>query len=61
MANKQYYKENIKLTKKDILLMLIVMLFGIAIIFTFINEFYAFLNGSLIMTLGNFFSVADEI
>jgi low temperature requirement protein LtrA len=54
MANKQYYKENIKLTKKDILLMLLVTVVGIIIILIFISDLYAFLIGSLIITFGNF-------
>ena len=54
MANKEYYKENIKLTKKDIIEMVIVTVIGIAIIMIFISNLYAFLIGSLIITFGNF-------
>lgn len=54
MANKEYYKENIKLTKKDILLMFVVTVIGISIILIFISSLYAFLIGSLIITFGNF-------
>ena len=54
MANKEYYKQNIKLTKKDIMLMLTVTVIGIAIILIFISNLYAFLVGSLIITFGNF-------
>ena len=54
MANKAYYKENIKLTKRDIIEMVIVTLIGIAIILIFISNLYAFLIGSLIITFGNF-------
>ncbi|MBE6508198.1 MAG: low temperature requirement protein A [Methanobrevibacter sp.] len=54
MANKQYYKENIKLTKRDILLMLLVTCLGIIISLIFISNLYAFLIGSLIITFGNF-------
>lgn len=53
MANKQYYKQSIKLTKKDIMLMLILTSLGIAIILIFISNLYAFLIGSLIITVGN--------
>lgn len=53
MANKQYYKQNIKLTKKDILLMIMVTIIGMAIILIFISNLYAFLIGSLIITVGN--------
>jgi low temperature requirement protein LtrA len=54
LVNKEYYKQNIKLTKKDILKMIIVFVFGIAIILIFISNLYAFLIGSLIITFGNF-------
>ena len=54
LVNKEYYKQNIKLTKKDILKMTIVFVLGIAIILTFISNLYAFLIGSLIITFGNF-------
>ena len=53
MANKEYYKENIKLTKKDIIEMVVVTVVGIAIMLMFIDNLYAFLFGSLIITLGN--------
>ena len=54
LANRQYYRQNIKLTKKDILEMTAVSAIGIAVILVFISNLYAFLLGSLIMTLGNF-------
>ncbi len=54
MANKEYYRQNIKLTKKDIMLMCIVTLVGVAVILIFISNLYAFLVGSLIITFGNF-------
>ena len=54
LVNKEYYKQNIKLTKKDILKMIIVFVFGIVIILIFISNLYAFLIGSLIITFGNF-------
>lgn len=54
MANKEYYKQNIKLTKKDIMLMLTVTVIGMAIILIFISNLYAFMTGSLIITFGNF-------
>lgn len=54
MVNKEYYKENIKITKKDILSMIMVTILGIAIILIFISNLYAFLIGSLIITVGNF-------
>lgn len=54
LVNKQYYKEGISLTKKDLLAMTAVFLTGSAIILIFIENFYAFLIGSLIITFGNF-------
>lgn len=54
MANKEYYRQNIKLTKKDIILMVIATVVGIAIILIFISNLYAFLIGSLVITFGNF-------
>jgi len=53
MVNKEYYKENIKLTKKDIIEMVTVTAIGIAIMLMFIDNLYAFLIGSLIITVGN--------
>ena len=54
MANKEYYRQNIKLTKKDIILMVVATIVGMAIILIFISNLYAFLIGSLIITFGNF-------
>lgn len=54
MANKEYYRQSIKLTKKDILQMMTVTVFGIVVILIFISNLYAFLIGSLIITFGNF-------
>ena len=54
MVNKEYYKENIKLTKKEIIEMMAVTVIGIAVMFMFIDNLYAFLIGSLIISLGNF-------
>ena len=53
LANKEYYKQNIKLTKKDIILMIMVTVLGVAIILIFYSNLYAFLIGSLIITVGN--------
>ena len=49
-----FSKQNIKLTKRDILLMLLVTSLGIIISLIFISNLYAFLIGSLIITFGNF-------
>ena len=54
MANKEYYRQNIKLTKKDIYKMIMVFVVGMAVILMFISNLYAFLIGSLIITFGNF-------
>ena len=54
MVNKEYYKQNIKLTKKDILGMMITTLLGIVVMLVFISNLCAFLIGSLIITFGNF-------
>ena len=54
MANKEYYKQNIKLTKRDALMMIGTTIVGIAVILIFISNLYAFLIGSLIITFGNF-------
>lgn len=54
IANKQYYRQSIKLTKKDIIFMIMATSLGIAIILIFISNLYAFLIGSLIITVGNF-------
>ncbi len=54
MVNKEYYRQNIKLTKRDILLMIMVTVIGMAIILIFVSNLYAFLIGSLCITFGNF-------
>ena len=54
MVNSAYYKQNIKLTKKDILKMIIIFTIGVIFILSFISNLYAFLIGSLIITFGNF-------
>ena len=54
MVNKEYYRQNIKLTKKDIYKMIMVFVVGMAVILMFISNLYAFLIGSLIITFGNF-------
>ena len=59
--NKEYYKQNIKLTKKDILNMIIVFFaMGISIILMFYFKFlYAFLCGSFINKFRQFFNIAN--
>lgn len=53
MTNKEYYKENVKLTKREIVLMIVTTIVGIAVILIFVSNLYAFLMGSLIITFGN--------
>ena len=54
MSNRKYYKENIKLTKKDIIYMLTATMSGVIIILVFLSNLHAFLIGSLIISFGNF-------
>ena len=54
LANSQYYRKNVELTRKDLLLMIIVTVCGTAVIFIFISNLYAFLFGTLIITFANF-------
>ena len=54
MVNKEYYKRNIELTRKDTLEMILVFIIGMTVILIFISNLYAFLFGSLIITFGNF-------
>ena len=54
MANKEYYKQDIKLTKRDMMIMIWTTIVGIAVILIFISNLYAFLIGSLTITFGNF-------
>ena len=54
LVNKKYYKSGVNLTKKDLLLMMMATVCGIAVILIFISNLYAFLIGSLIITFANF-------
>ena len=54
LVNKAYYKENFSLTKKDIGIMVLMFLIGSSIMFIFLKDFYAFLIGNFIITLGIF-------
>ena len=54
LVNKQYYKSGVNLTKKDLVLMLMATVCGMAVILMFISNLYAFLIGSLIITFANF-------
>lgn len=53
MANKEYYRQKIELTKRDMLLMAGTTVLGVAVILMFVSNLYAFLIGSLIITVGN--------
>ena len=54
LVNKAYYKEDYSLTGKDTVIIILLFLTGSSLIFIFINEFYAFLIGNLIITFGIF-------
>ena len=53
MANSTYYRIGVNLEKKDIILMLSSILLGSLTILVFLDSFYGFLIGILIITLGN--------
>lgn len=53
MANREYYYDNVKLSRKNILSMVLVTFIGILVILTFIDSLYGFLIGVLIVTWGN--------
>ena len=54
MANYKYYKEDVKLTKKDIGLMIASTIIGATIVLLFIDSIYGFSIGTLVITAGNF-------
>jgi low temperature requirement protein LtrA len=54
LVNRQYYRPGVNLTKRDLVLMLMATVCGMAVILMFISNLYAFLIGSLIITFGNF-------
>lgn len=53
MANREYYYDNVKLSRKNILSLVLVTFIGILVILTFIDSLYGFLIGVLIVTWGN--------
>ncbi len=59
MVNKEYYYDNVKLSRKNILSMVLVTIIGILVILTFINSLYGFLIGVLIVTCGNLAILID--
>ena len=59
MANKEYYYDNVKLSRKNILSMVLVTIIGILVILTFINSLYGFLIGVLVVTCGNLAILID--
>ena len=61
LANKEYYRSNVKLLKSDIIKMILVSICGILITLIFINIEYAFYIGILVMTLGNFLVIHEKI
>ena len=54
LVNKEYYNDNIELTKYDLFLISFVSIAGIIVILLFIDNLYAFLIGSLVFVSGNF-------
>lgn len=59
MVNREYYYDNVKLSRKKILSMVLVTFIGISVILTFINSLYGFLIGVLIVTCGNLAILID--
>ena len=60
MANSKYYKENVKKSKKELIEMSIITALGSAIILMFIDSFYGFLIGTLVITSGNFIVLMNK-
>ena len=54
LANKEYYSNDVKLLKNDIIKMILVSSCGILITLIFTNIRYGFYLGILVMTIGNF-------
>ena len=54
MTNKQYYHDEITLTRTDILEMIMSIAIGSVVILIFIDSLYAFLLGTLVITVGCF-------
>lgn len=54
MANKEYYYNDISLSRKEIVLMVIFTALGSSVILLSLGNIYGFLIGVLIITLGNF-------
>lgn len=59
MANREYYYDNVKLSRKNILSMVLVTIIGISVILTFNDSLYGFLIGVLIVTCGNLAILID--
>lgn len=59
IANKSYYRDNVKFLKNDLLKMILFTLIGILMICIFVTNIYLFLIGVLIITLGNFYVLAN--
>lgn len=53
MTNKEYYKDEIELKKTEILSMITITTIGALINLVFIENIYAFLIGTLVITIGN--------
>ena len=61
MVNKEYYGENIDLTKKDVSLMALCIIVGSIVILTALNSLYGFLIGVLIITFGIFYLLVKKL
>ncbi|WP_407381026.1 low temperature requirement protein A [Methanobrevibacter sp.] len=53
MANKEYYADGVLLARNDIFRMILFIIIGACVILLFLDNIYAFLIGSLIITAGN--------
>ena len=54
MANRPYYKDEVKFLKSDAIKMILLTLIGAVIILIFMENVYLFLAGVLVITLANF-------
>ena len=54
MANRPYYKDEVKFLKSDAIKMILLTLIGALIILIFMENVYLFLAGVLVITLANF-------
>lgn len=60
MMNYKYYKDGVKLSKKDIVIMILSAIIGSTIMLVAIDSIYGFLIGTLIITVLNFFVLLNK-